>query len=429
MGMKIEDRKPKILVLVIVFLVIAGGAWVVWRRNIVAIKSDEEADRPSLEELLSLPYLAHVENDPHPELRGVTLHNEALAFEGFNLLTSMRMRGSHLLDMAGNILHSWTSDDSIGRAWLYSEMAGDGSLMAVVLDVGLVRMNWNSDLIWLSTVAENPYIERPRRAAYHHDFEVTANGDVYALATEPRHISYVAQGASSYEICDNSMVILTSQGVATRSISFHDLLGDLMADEILTNIRAAEAQLRKKKILRATNFDVYHCNTVEEIQRDIGVAKKGDVLFCVRNLNLVGIVDIEKEELAWSWGPDILQLPHHPTVLEDGNILVFDNGTRQRKYSRVLEVDPAAKEVVWQYEADPRESFFSPIMGASQRLPNGNTLITESTKGRVFEVTEDGEIVWEFWNFQVRKGGKHKGKRATIYRMIRYGPDYLKSRP
>ena len=31
-----------------------------------------------------------------------------------------------------------------------------------------------------------------------------------------------------------------------------------------------------------------------------------------------------------------------------------------------------------------------------QRLPNGNTLITEGSDGRVFEVTPEHEIVWEF---------------------------------
>jgi hypothetical protein len=125
------------------------------------------------------------------------------------------------------------------------------------------------------------------------------------------------------------------------------------------------------------------------------------------------------------WGPGILEYPHHPSVLESGNILVFDNGGRERSYSRILELDPGANRIVWQYVGKPRESFFAPVMGASQRLPNGNTLITESTSGRVFEVTRDGETTWQFLNFEVSKRGEGKGKRATIYRMMRYSPDYL----
>ena len=41
-------------------------------------------------------------------------------------------------------------------------------------------------------------------------------------------------------------------------------------------------------------------------------------------------------------------------------------------------------------------AFFSPYMGSVQRLWNGNTLICESAFGRLFEVTPDGDVVWEF---------------------------------
>ncbi len=46
----------------------------------------------------------------------------------------------------------------------------------------------------------------------------------------------------------------------------------------------------------------------------------------------------------------------------------------------------------------PAWNFFSPRMGNAQRLPNGNTLITESSFGRFFEVTREGEVVWEYVN-------------------------------
>jgi hypothetical protein len=35
---------------------------------------------------------------------------------------------------------------------------------------------------------------------------------------------------------------------------------------------------------------------------------------------------------------------------------------------------------------------------SQERLPNGNTLITEAAGGRLLEVTPDGRIVWEFIN-------------------------------
>jgi hypothetical protein len=42
--------------------------------------------------------------------------------------------------------------------------------------------------------------------------------------------------------------------------------------------------------------------------------------------------------------------------------------------------------------------FFTPRMGNAQRLPNGNTLINEACFGRFFEVTPQGETVWEYVN-------------------------------
>ena len=40
--------------------------------------------------------------------------------------------------------------------------------------------------------------------------------------------------------------------------------------------------------------------------------------------------------------------------------------------------------------------FYSNLMSGAQRLPNGNTLITEADVGRVFEITASGEVVWEY---------------------------------
>jgi hypothetical protein len=40
--------------------------------------------------------------------------------------------------------------------------------------------------------------------------------------------------------------------------------------------------------------------------------------------------------------------------------------------------------------------FYSFIGGFVERLPNWNSLITETTTGRIFEVNQEGEIVWEY---------------------------------
>jgi len=65
-----------------------------------------------------------------------------------------------------------------------------------------------------------------------------------------------------------------------------------------------------------------------------------------------------------------------------------------RDYSRIIEFDPVTLEIVWEYKDGKR--FYSYFISSAQRLPNGNTLICEGAKGRIFEVTREGEIVWEY---------------------------------
>jgi hypothetical protein len=64
----------------------------------------------------------------------------------------------------------------------------------------------------------------------------------------------------------------------------------------------------------------------------------------------------------------------------------------------VLEFDPRTRAVTWSYEGSAEDPFDSATGGSVQRLPNGNTLITESDGGRAFEVTPSREIVWEYYN-------------------------------
>ena len=66
--------------------------------------------------------------------------------------------------------------------------------------------------------------------------------------------------------------------------------------------------------------------------------------------------------------------------------------------------------------------FFSWNVSGAQRLPNGNTLITEGAPGRAFEVTVDGEIVWEYINpfFYESDDTRH-----NIYRAFRVPYDWV----
>ena len=56
--------------------------------------------------------------------------------------------------------------------------------------------------------------------------------------------------------------------------------------------------------------------------------------------------------------------------------------------------------------------------GTTERLSNGNTMITETNNGRAFEVTPAGEIVWEFFN--PYRTGENNKLIAALCDVIRY---------
>ncbi|RAG82676.1 aryl sulfotransferase [Streptacidiphilus pinicola] len=126
----------------------------------------------------------------------------------------------------------------------------------------------------------------------------------------------------------------------------------------------------------------------------------GNVLASLRSVSAVVVISRATGEILWRTDPGTVSQQHHPTELPDGRLLVFDNGVfrpgHDVPYSRVVEIDRAGGEVVWEYHDPARESFFAPFMGSAQRLPNGNTLVTDSPAGRLFEVTAEGYLCWEY---------------------------------
>lgn len=63
-----------------------------------------------------------------------------------------------------------------------------------------------------------------------------------------------------------------------------------------------------------------------------------------------------------------------------------------------------SNQVVWIYAPKNRQSFFSHSGSGTQRLANGNTLVSASTSGHVFEVDSQGKVVWEFINPITKNG-------------------------
>ena len=157
---------------------------------------------------------------------------------------------------------------------------------------------------------------------------------------------------------------------------------------------------------------------------DLTALEDGNFLISFRILDTVALVDRRTGDFSWKWGPGHISHQHHPTRLENGHVLLLDNGAHRRglSYSRVVEVDPSTNQIVWEYRGEPLMSFFTHFTGGAQRLPNGNTLITEGLNGRLFEVTATNEVVWEYISPFLAHGTQ--GLANGVFRAHRYGPDH-----
>jgi len=146
---------------------------------------------------------------------------------------------------------------------------------------------------------------------------------------------------------------------------------------------------------------------------------------------------------------------HHTHWIEPGlpgagNILIYNNGIG-RGYSTVDEIAPPVDasgnysiasgtaygptSALWTYTGTPPTSFYSAEISGAQRLPNGNTLITEGIKGNLFEVTSAGETVWRYVN-PVTTTPLAQGSTVptdpnrtdqymnAVFRVTRYGTDF-----
>ena len=143
--------------------------------------------------------------------------------------------------------------------------------------------------------------------------------------------------------------------------------------------------------------------------------KPGRVLVSSFYLNAIALVDMEQGAVVWGMkGP--FRHQHEAGLTDTGTLLLFDNEGLGRA-SRALEFQPGVDAPVWQYPSPGERSLYSATCSTAYRLPNGNTLLTESDRGRALEVSSYGATVWVF--FSPHRAGDEKQLVATLFDMRR----------
>jgi outer membrane protein assembly factor BamB len=348
----------------------------------------------------ALPYNSWSEVPEEDQLKNGVVHYDASkTFDGVNLYTSEDGYGALLMDMSGNRILQLKDARTETDSWKLIKPVGAQKFAVLAQDGSILQLDKRSQIEWA------------RKRKFHHDFEVTEDGLLYAIDARTRQVDAVSEKGP---IVDDHLIAIAEDESLPIEVSSADL--------ILGHPALLESARTQYENPRDSVGDVFHTNTISRIPGDLVrdgevLFAEGDLLICWHNLDTIAVIDPSTHSLRWYWGPGDLDQPHNPTLLENGNILIFDNGS-ERGWSRIIELDPLTREIVWEYRGDPLESFFSASRGSAQRLPNGNTLVTDSVRGRVFEVSMEGEIVWEFFEPATRWRDLRL-ERATIYRMTR----------
>ena len=356
-------------------------------------------------------------------LKGVTVYDPDKAFDGYTLISPEGSYNAWLINNMGEIVFHWKLDRLpalLARLlpngnFMYhglEEMNPQGPkikihdangkvLMDTVMGGGeyLIELDDNSKTVWSY---KNPLMS--------HDFFRMKNGNtmVIAYVIVPEELKNKVKGG--IDVGDTPM--------------WSDALLEIDPDgKVVWEWNAHEHLDFEKDVFCPLEhrFEWVHMNTCT-------VLDDGDILASFRTCNMIARIDHETKKVKWKWGYNEIAHQHEPTLLDNGNILLFDNGEHKwgfgkYTYTRVIEINPETDKIEWEYTEDPPFAFFSGNQGGCQKLPNGNVLICDTMNGRVFEVTEKCEKVWEYVSpFH----GPHHGQESNpmIYRAYKYNTEY-----
>ncbi|HUK40736.1 MAG TPA: aryl-sulfate sulfotransferase [Candidatus Acidoferrales bacterium] len=336
------------------------------------------------------------------------------AFPGFTLFAPQSGGGIvYLIDLNGNVVHSWRMPYAPGN---YGYLTERGTLFynAKIVEEAkrfishqpwkggaVLESDWSGRVLW-----------EVRQPDHHHDGIRLRNGNVLLICLEPLPPDIVARVIGGMpgtehngEMYADYLVEMTISG---------NLVWEWHAWENLDPDTDSITAVQERR------EEWTHANGVAELPN-------GDIVVSFRVISTVVIIDRKTGKISWKLGAPPLSGQHAPAPLANGNLLLFDNGPHRldhpMPFSRVIEVDLKSKQIVWKYQERRESDFFSPRISNAQRLPNGNTLICEGDFGRIFEVTLDGELVWEYVNPYF--GAGPTGPNNRVFRAYRYSVEEI----
>jgi len=402
---------------------------------------------------------------------GTTIYKPEKCFNGFTIFTAEGYQ-TVLIDMNGNVVHHWKNlcneehpAKLLPGGYAMGATGKRGRLLGDEESNDLSVVDWHGNIVWTW-----------KRAGVHHDFQREGNPVGYYV---PGMDPYVDKGRTlfvSHKIVKNKRI--SDKPLYDDVILEVDYSGKILFEWLASDhVREMGfSRLARIVMYRYPNYtmtrtpgvvggDWIHINSASWLGPnkwyDSGDERFNpeNIIYSGRQTNTMGIIDRKTGKIVWHLGPDYTRTrrlrklgqiigQHHAHMIPkglpgEGNILIFDNGgyggygvpsstapygvnVDKRDYSRVIEINPVTLKVVWEYTAQKagnrdKYKFYSDYVSSAQRLPNGNTLITEGSVGRIFEVTPDYKTVWEYISPYYNKSENFN----LVYRAYRVPYDYV----
>jgi len=393
----------------------------------------------------------------------------------------MNSTTTYLIDNCGEMVHSWESDY---KPSLSVYLLENGHLLrtrdmenpnfdAGGSGGGIEILDWNGTVLWEYTISSSTECQ-------HHDVEYLPNGNILAIIWDARMAAEAtAMGRPSPPDTLWSEKILELQpdlNTGATTIVWEWYIWDHLVQEIDSSLSNYDIVENNPQLLDINYSDVVvndwlhfngidynanldqivissfslneiliidHSTTTSEAASHSGgnSDKGGDILYRwgnPRNHNNAGPLATQKlfRQHNANWIPS-----GYP---DEGKIMVFNNqvGANPTPYSAVNIIDPpldsagnytytggayAPTDFYWTYTAPTPTDFYSNNISGAHRLPNGNTIITEGSSGRMFEINLMGETVWEYINPVRGTGPIIQGNSAfgnAVFKSERYATNY-----
>lgn len=348
------------------------------------------------------------------------------AYDGLTFVTGFfgDSNGMRLLDMDGTVVHEWKV--SFNHIWPKAPQL-DSQPNDWDVQIHGARLYPNGDVVFNFEYAGLVKIDACSRTVWklaaqtHHSIFKDPSGNLWVPSRKWRKTPAASLPAARPPFWEEFLLEVSPDGKVLRRISILDIIARSHYEGVLFS---NGSQTPKVEMPLDHNFT--HVNDVEVLTPALAAAfpmfEVGYLLVSVRNLDLLLVVDPGDLKIKWSMvGPFLRQ--HDPDFTRRGTLSVFDNrrdgaGGALLGGSRILEISPRTRRVTIRYQGNRAHPFYTDTMGAQQYLPNGDVLVTESERGRAFEVDASGKIVWSYLN---RWDDEHT---ALIGRATRYPRSY-----